>query len=98
MTSFTAKSPLSQSNLAIVFVVYPGIKLLDLAGPLQAFVDTVDECGNAAYRTAVVSIDGALTTTDTPVSLSTESLSLWSAKYCDRIDFTVSFADLHSIS
>lgn len=85
MTSFTAKSSPPQSNRNIVFVVYPGIKLLDLAGPLQAFVDAVDDRGNAVYRTAVTSIDGAFTASDTPVSLSTESLSLWQRQKIDTL-------------
>ena len=75
MTSKTAKSKSTKIRPErVAFVVFPGVKLLDLAGPLQAFNDAVSEDGRPLYRTEVVSIDGECTPTDTPVSLTTRSI------------------------
>lgn len=68
----------SDTQKNVVFLVYPGIKLLDLAGPLQVFNDAVNPGGDrAAYRTVVVSVDGGDVITDTPVSLRSEPASRW---------------------
>ncbi|WP_305987649.1 GlxA family transcriptional regulator [Roseibium sp. MMSF_3544] len=62
----------------VVFLVYPGIKLLDLAGPLQVFNDAIDHSvQEPAYRTALVSVDGAEVITDTPLSLRSQSAADW---------------------
>ena len=54
----------------IVFLVYPGVKLLDLAGPLQVFADAARSGGGLpAYRTRVVSLDGGTIPSDTAVSV-----------------------------
>ncbi|MEM7425102.1 MAG: DJ-1/PfpI family protein [Pseudomonadota bacterium] len=55
----------------IVFVVYPGVKLLDLSGPLQVFQDARSEDGTEIYRTAIASVDGGMIETDTPIAVST---------------------------
>jgi len=70
---------------AILFVVYPGIKLLDLTGPLQVFSDTFDSDGNTVYRTAVASIDGGTITTDTSLEIPTERLSQWRSRQIDTL-------------
>ena len=77
MPSFKDKTfRLTAGQVNVVFVVYPGVKLLDLAGPLQVFNDALDEHGNAVYRCSIASIDGKSVISDTPVSISTERLSL----------------------
>ncbi|MDB4223746.1 GlxA family transcriptional regulator [Granulosicoccus sp.] len=67
----------------VLFVVYPGVKLLDLAGPLQAFTDVLDKNGLAAYQPVVASLDGRAISSDTVVTLNCESLSDWKQ---DKID------------
>ena len=57
----------------IVFLVYPGVKLLDLAGPLQVFADAARSGGGLpAYRTRVVSLDGGAIPSDTAVAVHPE--------------------------
>lgn len=86
MTSKAAKNHMSNSiDRTVVFVVFPSVKLLDLAGPLQVFSDAVDDSGRNVYRTAVVSIDGKQVKTDTPVSLATEEMKSWSNKHIDTL-------------
>ncbi|POF31014.1 GlxA family transcriptional regulator [Roseibium marinum] len=69
----------------VLFVVFPQIKLLDLAGPLQVFADAVDDNGIAVYRTEVVSIDGQYVKTDTPVSIATEAMKSWANEQIDTL-------------
>jgi transcriptional regulator GlxA family with amidase domain len=69
----------------IAFVVYPNVKLLDLAGPLQAFTDALDDSGNAVYETAILSIDGGSVISDTPVSFSTEPIVKWKRRQVDTV-------------
>ncbi len=58
-------------------MVYPGVKLLDLAGPLQVFTDATEgRDERAAYRTAVVSLDGSAVESDTVLPLASEPVSL----------------------
>ncbi|WP_299474962.1 GlxA family transcriptional regulator [uncultured Roseibium sp.] len=71
---------------SVVFFIYPGVKLLDLAGPLQVFNDATDQLSGAqTYRTALVSADGAEVATDTPVSVRSEPAAQW----CNPIDTLV---------
>ncbi|MEM7399855.1 MAG: GlxA family transcriptional regulator [Pseudomonadota bacterium] len=68
----------SAKPLEIAFFIYPGVKLLDLAGPMQVFNDARRQpMGLPAYQTAVVSVDGNEVVTDTPVSLRSEPASTW---------------------
>jgi len=69
----------------VLFVVYPGIKLLDLTGPLQVFSDTFDSEGTSVYKTAVASIDGGTITTDTSLDIPTERLSKWRKRRIDTL-------------
>ena len=57
----------------LVFFVYPGIKLLDLSGPLQVFSDANDiACvSKRPYRFAVVSLSGGPIRTDTLLEIDT---------------------------
>lgn len=60
----------------VVFVVYPGVKLLDVAGPLQVFADAARAGGAMpAYRTKIASREGGRVPTDTPVSLASTALA-----------------------
>jgi len=69
----------------IVFIVYPGIKLLDLAGPLQVFSDANNEQGKPAYKTFIVSKNGGELHTDTTVCISSDSLSKWKNRKIDTL-------------
>lgn len=69
----------------IAFIVYPNIKLLDLAGPLQVFTDALDERGVAVYKTVILSLDGNSINSDTPVSLSTEPILEWTEQHIDTL-------------
>ncbi len=62
----------------VVFVIYPDITLLDLAGSLQVF----ESCGyrgraDEPYETAIVSIDGGRIKTDTMLSIDSDPFSVW---------------------
>lgn len=62
----------------IVFTVYDGMRLLDLAGPLDAFAlvnDLHAANGLAPYALRTVSVDGGLVCTSSGLSVSTEPLS-----------------------
>jgi len=45
-------------NRRVVFVVYPGLQILDLTGPLEVFSSANRRAGGSAYTTEVVSADG----------------------------------------
>ncbi|MEM7236969.1 MAG: DJ-1/PfpI family protein [Pseudomonadota bacterium] len=78
------KKPAKPLNIA--FFIYPGVKLLDLAGPMQVFNDAISQPrGVPAYRTVVVSVDGVEVITDTPVILCSETACNW----CTSIDTLV---------
>lgn len=71
MPSLSAKSCHS-----VVIVVFPDVKLLDVAGPMQVFSDA--RVNNAeAYDITLVSAAGGDQQTDTSVVLSTEPLKAW---------------------
>ncbi len=68
-TAKKANNTPSQPRLT-VFLVYPGVKLLDLAGPLQVFADAARSGGGLpAYRTKVASLDGGSIPSDTSVAV-----------------------------
>ncbi len=75
MTSFCAK----RSDPAnVVFVIYPDIVLLDLAGPLQVFTHArQDAHSGPAYRTHVVSFEGGQTKTNTILPINSDPLAMW---------------------
>lgn len=67
--------------MPVLFVVYPDIVMLDLAGPLQVFAWARHAGdGPLAYTTAVVSLDGGQVATDSGVSITSEPLSAWRAR------------------
>ena len=71
MPSLSAKS---RPN--VVFVVFPNVKLLDVAGPMQVFSDArVNK--RETYEITLVSAEGGDQLTDTGVVLSTQPLSAW---------------------
>ncbi|MEM5583078.1 DJ-1/PfpI family protein [Roseibium sp. AS2] len=69
----------------VLFVVFPHIKLLDLAGPLQVFADAVAEPERDVYRIEVVSMDGRCIRTDTPVSIATAAMASWADAQIDTL-------------
>ena len=73
MTSLSANSDGDKPEpLLVLFVVYPNIVLLDLAGPLQVFAGARRKSdGDLAYETAITSLRGGRISTDTVVSVDT---------------------------
>ncbi|WP_321470562.1 helix-turn-helix domain-containing protein [uncultured Paludibaculum sp.] len=63
-----------RSPRKVVVVVYEGVKLMDAAGPLQAFRDARFSDGCPAYRVALASESGGLIMSDTGVRLETVPL------------------------
>ena len=61
----------------VLFYIYPGIKLLDLTGPLQVFADANRLSGEALYDIAVISSHGGTVTTDAPLTIASESTARW---------------------
>jgi transcriptional regulator GlxA family with amidase domain len=59
----------------VLFVVYPDIKMLDIAGPLQVFVDAEKLFSDKIrYRTSLASLEGGPVKTDTLAELGTVRL------------------------
>ncbi len=84
MTSFTAKH--NKRTKTVLFLVYPGVKLLDIAGPMQVFEDASrHENEFKLYQTALVSKDGGLIESDTPLSISTDVISSWANREIDTL-------------
>ncbi len=73
MSSKTAKSD-RQVSRKVVIVAYDHAKLMDVAGPLQAFSDARFEDGRPAYQVTVASESGGLVVTDTGLKLETSRL------------------------
>ncbi|MEO1456038.1 MAG: GlxA family transcriptional regulator [Pseudomonadota bacterium] len=61
----------------LVFVIYPEISLLDLAGPLQVFAWARCAMGQPGYEIAIVSRDGARVPSDTLISIDTDPIADW---------------------
>lgn len=77
MPPFCANLPkTSPEQKTVIFIVYPGIVLLDLVGPLQVFTHAYPEGDeNPAYRTHIVSLDGGSIATNTIVDIDSAPLS-----------------------
>lgn len=71
-----SKSAISETpgRRKVVIVTYEGAKLLDAAGPLQAFSEARLDDGNPAYQVVLASEGGGLVGTDTGVALDTRRL------------------------
>jgi transcriptional regulator GlxA family with amidase domain len=63
-----------QSPRRVVIVAYEGVKLMDAAGPLQAFRDARFRDGCPAYQVTLASESGGLVMSDTGVRLETAPL------------------------
>lgn len=78
MTAFYARS----DQLNVLFVVYPGIVLLDLVGPLQVFTHARRTPSSAcAYKTHVASSEGGPVATNTILPIDSEPLSNWTGAH-----------------
>ena len=66
MTSLSAKT--------VLFIVFPDVKLLDLAGPMQVFTDTAHHC-DQSYDVIVASKNGGDVRSDTVLPVATVALS-----------------------
>lgn len=60
--------------LAVIFVVFPETKLLDVTGPLQVFQDARRPDGTPAYQVQLVSESGGRISTDALITLDTSAL------------------------
>ena len=91
MTSISAKSvpPSRGGAKRVVIVVYPGVTLLDAAGPAQVFASANEAFGKAEatprYRVVLTSPAGREIQTDTGIALGTVSLRQASAKPIDTL-------------
>jgi transcriptional regulator GlxA family with amidase domain len=74
MPSKTAEAGVGDTRKAVV-VAYDGAKLMDIAGPLQAFSEANSLVGCPAYDVILASEDGRTVTTDTGVRLETTPLN-----------------------
>lgn len=69
----------------IVIVAYDGAKLMDVAGPLQAFSEARLPDGGAAYKIVLASEHGGAITTDTGVTLDTVALDAAALRGVDTL-------------
>lgn len=87
MTSFSAKSAQDiPPPLPVVFVTYPNVTLLDLAGPLQVFASArrLDR-DDPPYETAIVSVQGVPVETNTIMTIETEPARRWTSRDLDTL-------------
>lgn len=67
---------MTDRNAIIVFVVFPGFKLLDLTGPLQVFADArVSANAQPFYQCVIVSLEGGAIVSDAGLSVQTVAIS-----------------------
>jgi transcriptional regulator GlxA family with amidase domain len=85
MASKSAKPSKGAPLRQVVLVGYDGAKLMDIAGPLQAFSEARLPDGTPAYGVRLVSERGGLITTDTGVRLDTERLDARSTRDVDTL-------------
>lgn len=69
----------------LVFVIYPQIALLDLAGPLQVFAWARRPDGVLGYEVAIVSGDGSRVPSDTLVAIDTDPIDAWLDRPIDTL-------------
>ena len=74
----------SNSARRIVFVVFPGVKLLDLTGPLQVFSDA-NHMSPGQYEIDVVSLNGGAVGSDALLSVATSPLLSLNANGIDTV-------------
>lgn len=66
----------------VLFIIYPNIVLLDLAGPLQVFTHArTDPQSTPAYKPSILSVRGGRTETNTLLPIDSEPISDWLATY-----------------
>lgn len=87
MTSFSATTKEKAPNARnVTFVVFPGMALLDLTGPLQVLSWARDpESGFLAYDIRIVSVDGGRVPTCSYVSVDTELIAACSELTIDTL-------------
>ncbi len=76
----------SRSPLTVVFVIYPDISLLDLAGPLQT-ITWAKEHGTdrLGYQTSIVSLAGGQVPSDTLIAVDTQPMAAWHGTHIDTL-------------
>lgn len=91
MTSISANHPASTKNdpKRVVIVIYPGVTLLDAAGPAQVFSSANStlkmEGEDASYELLLASPSGGSVETDTGITVATVSLEVASSKSIDTL-------------
>lgn len=79
MTTNTAKAA---RHVAVL--IYPGITLMDVAGPMQVFATAADVC-TGAYRLVLASVEGGPVVTDTGVAMESRSLQELAGRSIDTM-------------
>ena len=69
----------------LVFVIYPQIALLDLAGPLQVFAWARRQDGELGYEVSIVSHHGGRVASDTLVSIDTDPIAVLDDRPVDTL-------------
>lgn len=88
--SANRQSPSPAHARRVVFVLYPGVTLIDVTGPLQVFSSTneapsIKQVGAAGYEILLASRTGGPVPTDTGVALDTVSLQQATRKGIDTL-------------
>lgn len=68
----------------VVIVAYPGITLMDAAGPMQVFTTATDVCPGA-YRLTLASVAGGLVMTDTGIAMESRPLHALDDRSIDTV-------------
>ncbi len=69
------KTSLLQTKKRVIFLTFPGVKLLDVTGPFQAFSDaSLRSDMPPLYDPVLTSLNGGIIQTDTAISLETHQL------------------------
>jgi len=85
MPSIPAK-PKKAAKRRVVFIVYPGVKLLDFSGPYQVFADAPRlKSGSPAYEIVVASLKGGAVATDTGIEIPTAPVASLARKSIDTL-------------
>jgi len=86
LTQDAETGPAGLARRQVVFVVFPGVKLLDLAGPLQVFNDALSPTSEApAYTAVAASLDGGPVATDTALAVPTLRLDSFDDRAIDTL-------------
>ncbi len=95
MPTFSAK--LTPDQRLVVFVIFPGVTLLDVSGPLQVFNHRKSELGeNAPYKVVFASLNGGAIETDASIYIETDPACDWVGKNIQTL-ITVGSATVQNV-